>query len=57
MSVMIILILASLGIALVFLFAFLWSIRSGQYDDEQAPAIRILFDETLPPSKSNNTQP
>ncbi len=54
MSVMILLVLASLGVALVFLGAFLWSIGNGQYDDEQAPAIRILFDETSTDQTNNS---
>jgi cbb3-type cytochrome oxidase maturation protein len=30
--------------ALCFLGAFLWAMRSGQYDDKYTPAMRILFD-------------
>lgn len=45
MSVLIILILVSLVVALGFLAAFLWSVRSGQYDDNYTPSVRMLFDE------------
>jgi len=45
MSVIIILILASLGVGLLFLGAFIWSVRSGQYEDTVTPAMRILADE------------
>lgn len=45
MSVMYILIGCSLLIALVFLGVFIWSVKSGQYDDTETPAIRILLDE------------
>jgi cbb3-type cytochrome oxidase maturation protein len=45
MSVIIILILASLLVGLVFLGAFIWSVRSGQYDDTLTPSMRILTDE------------
>jgi len=42
-------ILYLLGISLVFgaggLAFFLWSLRSGQYDDMEGAANRILFDE------------
>ncbi|HHP7239491.1 cbb3-type cytochrome oxidase assembly protein CcoS [Longibacter sp.] len=34
------LILAGLGVA-----AFFWSVRTGQYDDVETPAIRILLDD------------
>lgn len=45
MSVLILLILASLVVALGFLAAFFWSVKSGQYEDDFTPSIRILFDE------------
>lgn len=45
MSVMFILIGASLVVALGFLFAFLWAIRKGQYDDTYTPSVRMLFDD------------
>lgn len=33
------------GIALAF---FVWAVRSGQYDDLETPAVRILFDDEAP---------
>lgn len=45
MSVIFILIIASLIVALGFLFAFLWSVRNGQYEDDYTPSVRILFDD------------
>lgn len=45
MSVIILLLTISISIAAVFLAAFLWNVKSGQYDDETSPAIRILFDD------------
>lgn len=44
MSVMFVLIGFSLLVALVFLIAFLWSVKKGQYDDDYTPSVRILFD-------------
>jgi cbb3-type cytochrome oxidase maturation protein len=44
-SVMFILILASLTVAIGFLIAFLWAVQSGQYDDKYTPKLRILLDE------------
>jgi cbb3-type cytochrome oxidase maturation protein len=29
----------------VFLVAFLWSMKSGQFDDTYGPSVRMLFDE------------
>ncbi|MEO6682642.1 MAG: cbb3-type cytochrome oxidase assembly protein CcoS [Ginsengibacter sp.] len=45
MSVMIILLGASLVVALIFLGAFIWSVRSGQYEDDFSPAHKILFED------------
>ncbi len=44
MSVIYLLIGFSLIVALVFLGAFVWSIRNGQYEDDYTPSVRILFD-------------
>lgn len=45
MGILIVLILASLVVALVFLIAFGWSVRSGQFDDVHTPGMRILFED------------
>ena len=53
MSVIIILLIASITVAAIFLFAFLWNIKKGQYDDEESPPLRMLFDDA-PVSKNQN---
>jgi cbb3-type cytochrome oxidase maturation protein len=55
MSVVIILMLASLGVGLVFVIAFVWSVRNGQYEDTLTPAMRVLVDDAAPsaPAESN----
>ncbi|PSR12495.1 MAG: cbb3-type cytochrome oxidase assembly protein CcoS [Bacteroidetes bacterium] len=45
MKVIFLLILLSLMIAVGFLIAFFWAVRSGQYDDEYTPSVRMLFDD------------
>lgn len=45
MSVMFILIGCSLLLAIGFLAAFIWSVKSGQMDDDYTPSVRILFDD------------
>lgn len=35
----------SLGVSIGFVIAFIWSIKSGQQDDLNTPAMRILMDE------------
>jgi len=45
MSVILVLIIASLSVAIGFLAAFIWAVKSGQYDDNYTPSIRMLFDD------------
>jgi cbb3-type cytochrome oxidase maturation protein len=45
MSVIYLLIVISLGMALIFLVAFLWAVKSGQYEDDYSPSVRILMDD------------
>lgn len=45
MVVIVVLIGCSFLIAVGFLGAFLWSVKSGQYDDKYTPSVRILFDD------------
>lgn len=48
MGILIILIGFSLTIAVGFFFAFLWAVRSGQFEDAHTPSIRMLFDTHAP---------
>lgn len=50
MTVLLYLLLVSLVVAAGGLGVFLWSLRSGQYDDLDGAANRILFDETHDPT-------
>ncbi len=45
MSVIVILVFFSVLVAGGFLLAFLWAVRSGQYEDRYTPSVRILFDD------------
>jgi cbb3-type cytochrome oxidase maturation protein len=47
MSVFIILIIFSVLVAGGFLIAFLWSVQTGQMDDDYTPSVRMLFDDEL----------
>jgi cbb3-type cytochrome oxidase maturation protein len=55
MSVILILIAFSLLVAIIFLFAFIWAVKSGQYDDDYTPSVRILFDDDKPSESGNNS--
>ena len=45
MNSLILLVPVALFLGLLGLFAFLWTLRSGQYDDLDGAASRILFDD------------
>ena len=47
MSALFILITISLVVAASFLFAFIWSVKNGQYDDDYTPSVRMLFEDEL----------
>jgi cbb3-type cytochrome oxidase maturation protein len=53
MSVIYLLISISIVVALAFLIAFLRAVKSGQYDDDYTPSVRMLFDDELVKKKSN----
>ena len=48
MSVILILIIASLTLALGFLAGFIWAVRSGQFEDTYTPSMRLLTEEPDP---------
>ena len=54
MSIILLLILASLTLALSALAGFIWAVRQGQFDDTCTPSLRILTDENL---SSQNSEP
>jgi cbb3-type cytochrome oxidase maturation protein len=57
MSVIVVLIGFSIIVAAGFLVAFLWAVKSGQYDDDISPSVRILFDTDDEKPKQTNTNP
>jgi cbb3-type cytochrome oxidase maturation protein len=54
MEIIIVLVVASLCVALIFLGLFVWAVKSGQYDDDYSPSVRILFDQKEEKKESNN---
>lgn len=48
MSLLLVLIPIALSLGALGLAAFLWSLKSGQYDDLEGAAVRILLDEDRP---------
>ncbi|WP_396176311.1 cbb3-type cytochrome oxidase assembly protein CcoS [Flavobacterium sp.] len=54
MSVIYILISISIIVAVFFLYAFIRAVKSGQYDDDYTPSVRMLFDDELLKNSKKN---
>jgi cbb3-type cytochrome oxidase maturation protein len=54
MNVLVYLVPMALGLGLIGLVAFLWTLKSGQYDDVEGAALRVLSDDDIEPSKSDS---
>lgn len=50
MAVLYVLIPLALMLSGAAVLAFWWAVRSGQFDDAETPAVRILFDDPQPSS-------
>ena len=57
MEVLYLLIPIALVLVLVIGLAFFWAIRSGQYEDMEGPAYRILMDDDDPMIPGNEDRP
>ncbi len=47
MSVIYLLITISIFVAIGFFVAFIVAVKSGQYDDDYTPSVRMLFDDEI----------
>jgi cbb3-type cytochrome oxidase maturation protein len=56
MSVIYLLISISIIVAVCFFAAFIRAVKSGQYDDDYTPSVRILFDDELKTEPENHLQ-
>ncbi len=56
MSVIYLLISISIIVAIVFFFAFIKAVKSGQYDDDYTPSVRMLFDDELIKNKPKSVE-
>jgi cbb3-type cytochrome oxidase maturation protein len=53
MTIIVLLIAAGGAVAIGFLAAFVWAVRTGQFDDVVSPAWRVLFDDA--PKQSSDS--
>lgn len=54
MSVIYLLISISICVAIGFFIAFIIAVRTGQYDDDYTPSVRMLFDDETKITPENN---
>ena len=57
MSVIYLLISVSIFVAIGFFIAFIVAVKSGQYDDDYTPSVRMLFDDETKINTKNNNSP
>ncbi|WP_366187383.1 cbb3-type cytochrome oxidase assembly protein CcoS [Flavobacterium ovatum] len=55
MSVIYLLISISIVVAIAFFIAFVVAVKTGQYDDDYTPSVRMLFDDELLKTKKTTT--
>lgn len=51
MSVIYLLICISIVLAVTFLYVFIRAVRSGQFDDDYTPSVRMLFEDEIKKSE------
>ena len=51
MNILVYLVPMALGLGLAGLFALLWALNSGQYNDVEGAALRVLSDDDIEPSR------
>ncbi|MEL6253300.1 MAG: cbb3-type cytochrome oxidase assembly protein CcoS [Bacteroidota bacterium] len=56
MSSIFVLIILGFIVAVAFLAACIWAIRSGQFEDAYTPAMRILFDDKITSTEKTDSQ-
>ncbi|MEY3426644.1 MAG: hypothetical protein RL265_1702 [Bacteroidota bacterium] len=56
MGMIYIMLVVSLVIALFFLVSFFWATKSGQFDDDYTPSVRILFDDESTQNSNNQAE-
>jgi cbb3-type cytochrome oxidase maturation protein len=56
MSIVILLAIIGVLVAGGFLVGFIWAVKSGQYDDTESPAMRMLFDDSKPVQENGDNK-
>ncbi|MBL7790141.1 MAG: cbb3-type cytochrome oxidase assembly protein CcoS [Chitinophagales bacterium] len=56
MEILLMLMVASFIISGGFLIAFIWNVKSGQFDDTYGPSQKILFEDSISTKEINPTK-
>jgi cbb3-type cytochrome oxidase maturation protein len=56
MDILYLMILCSVSLAAVFLVVFIVNARKGQFEDDESPAVRILFDDEVKEEKDSGNK-
>jgi cbb3-type cytochrome oxidase maturation protein len=56
MKIIVLLIFAGLLVSGLFLWAFFWAVKSGQYEDDYGPSVRMLMDDKKADTPKDNDE-
>jgi cbb3-type cytochrome oxidase maturation protein len=56
MEIVTLLIGLALILVIVIIWAFFWAVKSGQFDDMEGPAHRIIMEEDQPPAETSEDE-
>ncbi|PZU90588.1 MAG: cbb3-type cytochrome oxidase assembly protein CcoS [Chryseobacterium sp.] len=55
MEILYLMIICSVSLAVIFLIIFIIGAKKGQFEDDESPAVRILFDDEVKTGKETKT--
>ncbi|MCG7280002.1 cbb3-type cytochrome oxidase assembly protein CcoS [Chryseobacterium taklimakanense] len=56
MDILYLMIICSVSLAVVFLVIFIINAKKGQFEDDESPAVRILFDDEIKTEDTGETE-
>ena len=57
MEILYLMIICSVSLAVIFLIIFIISARSGQFEDDESPAVRVLFEDKIVEDNQDDQNP
>ncbi len=56
MDILYLMIVCSVSLAVVFLVIFIYNAKKGQFEDDESPAVRILFEDDVKESEDTDSE-